>query len=919
MVENLEEVNVLDRLYEIASDSDGAVILTYSLSSSIIDDILSRLKPPKNIRIMYSIKSGTQESALQLKDMEKKCKALELFGGIDRFETFHAKIYLFCKTGQNVIYLTLIVGSFNLTLQTLRNIEVYGVYKFQVDRNFLEKNGVTHFVEIFNLEEQFNLDLKSLKQSISGRDRRVGYDALLLLLQLWYGDVLIIESDSAFESIDFFGEENIRMFVSTFGNNSLLARLKDLLRSAFIYANEVGGEVELTIVTPFHTKEALERLFLLKDQVLESIGLKGKIGFSLRLLTNSFNVSGEVDRSSFSDPMFLRELMFESERSPEFKVKFWGYTPGNEGFIHAKVYVIRVCEKKVVLLTSANLTICGLGFELQKNLEVGIIENHPEYTEKVCRWVDECWDAEYTIESKDDKIWSELQNWYNTLEEEEKVEEDFEIEGLTDFYIYEKNVLKIRDKKNREIESMKLMLSFAKKEKPVKNLEELFRKRGDWFFIEFELKEEHLGPVFCDIIARLTNGTYIFVARKKINVVEKFPQIKMCLLPEISVPKDFLKGLIPVEVQVQIGKGISKIDLTKVSFKLQVGRRQITPQIFLIKERIKKNRLLQFLLWIDTFEATDDIDLDLFYKNEKKATCKIPRAFLKNIFESIADKKIVSFLKRRFVRLLTDERTLCPKIKSELELSFDSSIFELLGVNRIIVIRNFRYSELVGMKEVRRQVVEEVRLSRRIKLDNNIPSYPPTNVETWIYGVKKGEFTWWIPLGKLNYRLFRNPPELEVKVKPRIKTNLTPIEVEFNLKGKEIFRDRAIFDCEIGGWKNTFSTQGGEIICGLPENLNLEKMNEGINLKYRFIFKYNTADIVGKIRIKYDFFISTPHPSDPTKTMLLIRDLKEPCKLLENIAKELHEKRILFLTVIPTKTTIFKEFQIRLADKNFEE
>ena len=915
MTTNIEDVNVLDKIYQLASNSDGVVILTYSLNSDIVHEILSKLKPPKEFRIMYSAKTRAQKNILQLKNMEKNCKALEISSGTDHFETSHAKIYLFCSTDQKFINLTAILGSFNLTFETLTNIEIYGVYKYQVDRKFLEKTGIRHFLEIFDLDGNFKVDLKILKKNVSGEDAEIGYEILLLLLQLWFKDIPILSSNLNFENINFFGEENKRMFVSTLGNNTLLAGLQSLLKSAFIYADERGEEVELTIVTPFHTEEVLERLFLLKDQILESNGLKGKIKFSLRLLTNSFNVSGDVDRSSFTNPLILRKMMFNSEHSHEFKVKFWGYMPGNEDFIHAKIYVIKVGEKKALLVTSANLTLSGFGFELQKNLEVGVIENQPERIEELCRWVDECWNSEYSITSENDRIWSELQNWYDRLKEiEEMVEEDFEIQGLTDFYIYEKNKLKVKDKKNREIECVKLLMSFAKKEKPVKNLEEAFKKEGDCFCVEFTLREEHLGPVFCDIIARLTDGTYIFVAQQKVNVLEKFPDISINFLPEVDVPKNFINGMIPVEIKIETGKGISKIDLTKVLFELKAGREKVTPKIFLIKEKLDRVRILQFLLWANVFEVAEDLYLDLFYENEKKATCKIPQEFVNKSKAGTIDKKIANFLNERSIRLLTDERTLCPKVESEFELNFDLDIIKSFGIDRIMVIRDFSYSELIGMKKIRRQIVEEFQFSEKIKVSNNFQSNPPTDIETWVYGVKRDEWTWFVPVGKINYQLLKNPPDLEFKEETRIKTNVTPVKIDFNLKGPEIFRDQIIFNCRIGEWENSFSTKSQNIRCTLPQDLDLEKLKKGMDIEYRLTFKYKIADIIGKIHINYNFFVSFPHPSDSTKIKMLIYDRERPHKLLDIISTEIPKDRRPFLTIVPTSSTNFKEFHPKLNE-----
>lgn len=913
--------NVLDEIYKIASESDGAVILTYSLTRYLIETIYSKLKEPKEIRIMYSVKTDAQKAILQLKnlgDLKKKSKALEIYGDLDHFETSHAKIYLFCKSGQEYIDLTIILGSFNLTLETLRNIEVYAVYKLQVNRNFLIKNKIKHFIEIFNINGQLTFDLKSLRENISGIDREIGYEIILMLLQLWFINIPIVTDHLIDEYIDFFKEEKRRVFVSTWRNNSLLMRFIDLLRSAFIYANENGKDVELIVVTPFHTEKAIKRLFLLKKQVLKSIGLEGKIKFSFKLLTNNFSVIGDIDKSSYTNPMALRELMFDSEYSNEFRVKFWGYTSGNEDFIHAKIYLIKVGEKKVFLITSANLTLSGFGFDSQKNLEVGVIENRSEQTEMLYKYVMEWWDSEEAITSKENRIWNELLNWYEKLEEsEEKIEKEFEINGLTDFYIYKNNRIEVRDKKGREIELMKLLISFSRKEKPVKNLERKFEKRGDIFYAEFSLKEKHLGPAFCDIIAKLVDGSYIFITQQKVNVIEKFPNIKITLSPVTNIQRNLMVPLIPIEVKIETGRGITKIDLTKISFQLNGEKMRTIPKIFLIKEKIENVRILQFLLWVDAFEITKDVYLDLLYENEKKAICKIPQNFVKRIFQKTgSDEKIISFLKHRSIHILTDRRTLCPKVKTEIKLNVIPNVIALFKVNKIIVIQDFIYSELIGMKRNRKQSLQEFQFKRKIRLSNNFQIHLPADVEVWVYGVRKeDQWTLWIPIGKLEYQLFRNPPDLEILDKSPLKTNVTPIKIEFNLKGANIYWEKAIFEYRIHKFKEKHSIKKKNIVCNLPEKISIYQLKEGIDLKYRFIFKYNVADILGKLNIKYDLFVSFPHPTNPEKSKMLIYELynpRDPCSFWKMLSEGILRDKLPHITVTPIHTSNFKIFYLSL-------
>jgi hypothetical protein len=231
-----------------------------------------------------------------------------------------------------------------------------------------------------------------------------------------------------------------------------------------------------------------------------------------------------------------------------------------------------------------------------------------------------------------------------------------------------------------------------------------------------------------------------------------------------------------------------------------------------------------------------------------------------------------------------------------------------------MVVRDFSYSELIGMKKVKRQVIEEFPFGEKIKISNNFQSNPPTDVETWIYGVKRDEWNWFVPLGKINYQLLKNPPDLEIEEETIIKTNISPIRINFNLKGSGIFRDELILKCDIGEWKNIFSTISQNMKCKLPQNLNLEKLERGIDLEYRLTFKHKVADIVGKIHINYDFFISFPHPSDPTKTKMLIYDPERPHELLNTISTEIPKDRKPFFTIVPTSSTSFKEFQLKLNE-----
>jgi len=913
------KVDAIKNLLDISSESDGVIILAYSIEPNILNSIISCLKPPQKFRILCSAKTSFQRKLTIYKNLTKKVKLIEISASQDRFELAHAKLYLFCKSNKDRVDFKLILGSFNLTKETWRSIEIFGVYEFSISTKFLRENKVEHFIDILSLNKPPHFSLSSLKKHIQGEDEELGYEVLSLLFQLWFSNSRLLTQETTLEFVDYFGMEKGRKFVSTFGRNSLLKCLKDLLTSAFIYANEKREEVELTIVTPFHTQEGIETIISLIKDIQRKLNLNNEL--TIRLLTNSFKVSSNIDKSSFTNPSYLRRLMFNPSNSFKFKVKFWGHSPLNEDFIHAKLFLIKVAEKKIFMITSANLTVSGLGVGLSKNLEVGIVETDPKYTEKIYEWVEECWNSEYTIASEEDRIWDEFQIWYDRLEIiEEHIEEEFEIEGLKDFYIHEENVIKVRDKKNRKFKFIQLILSFSQKKIPIKNLEKKFMRRKDYFFVKFKLeKEEYIGRAICDIIAKLEDGSYIFIIQKMINILKRFPKIEMRVIPKIDAMDFFRNAVLPVEVKIEVGKKIQALELAKIRFELKCGNKKLFPKILLIREKVEKcNRLIQFLLYIEKFNPDFDSSLHFIYEDEKKCEFRISKEILIKIFKEVVSRKTTQFLEDWYIRLLTDHRTLCPRVKTKIKVNTNASIFKFLSVNELRVIRFFSYTELVGMEKIEEKRIREFQLKDEVMLDNEIEADPPVDVEAYFYGIKRDEWLILIPLGKLSYRLLKNPPLLRTNVKTKIKTNLSPINVEFNFNGFGVI-DRMVFNIRIGKWEERFTSTMRNLVHKLPLTLSLEDIKSGMDLNFRFSFKYNVADIVGNVHIDYDYFISSPHKFDPSKTKMLIFYPKNPKNLLRKIEEEFPENFRPFISIIPIQSTNCRCFKLRLNQKTLKE
>ncbi len=807
----MEEVNALDKTFEIAEESDGAVILAYSLSSFPLQGIISKLKHPKKIRIIYSAKTDANRAILQFKGLIEASKPIETTNLKERFVTSHAKLYVFFKKEKENTHVVAIIGSFNLTMQTLDGIEIFGLYKFQIKNSFLADQGINDFVDLFAFQTDQPIQLEKLKYVIFGPDSAIGYEILVLLLQLWFGNKLNIPPSSSIHNLNYFESDDKRTFVSTHGNNNLLYQLREMLTSAFICASETGQNVELKVLSPFHNEKSIETLLCLKEEISSHLGLRN-LNFTLKLLTNNYTVCGDISKSSFSNPKYLKNLTLKEGN--DFRVKFWGYTPGNEDFIHAKLFIVQVGDRQVTLLTSANLTLPGLGLGDQKNLEVGVIENDHLHAQLLSSWFDSYWDLE--IEPKDSKFWIEMQNWYERLKEDNAVDE-FEVEGLVDnILVYHRQFIKVRDKKVRDIELLKLSLSFSKKESPINNIEKVLEKNADHFCTDFLLEEEHLGLAFCDIIGKLKDGTYIVVLQKRVKVVKKFPSFRIQINHAIDVPKELLNGTIPIKVEIETGKDVVKVDLTKMSFRLQSAGNNIGPQILFLKEKLEINRLLEFLIWVEPFETSDEVSLVLLYDDLKITSCIVSQSILQKTFAKSPGENILTFLRNRSLLLLTDKRTLCPKVQTELKLVCCKDLAELLQIDKIEVIRDFVFSDLIGMKKNTRQMTGELNLKKEILLDNNVKPSPPIDVKAWVYGMHRGREVIRVPFGTIEYRLLKNPPELKIEHYPPITSNIAPIEIWFDFINSSAIKDNLVLNLQLGKWQKEVTLETNSIIIELP-------------------------------------------------------------------------------------------------------
>jgi hypothetical protein len=769
------------------------------------------------------------------------------------------------------------------------------------------------------LDEKIIVDLGSLKAYLSGEERNIGFQVLELLYQLWFKNITFSKLHIP-QDIDFFSNKNKRMFVCTYGQNTLLEMLSHILKSAFIFADRSKQDVQLTVLSPFHNEVAIQEVFKLKNRILKNLNLENKEDiFNFRLLTNSFNVTRDIDRSSFSNPSYLKEKMFPIEGKPNFRVKFWGYNVENEDFIHAKIFIVNVGNKKVLLITSANLTLSGLGLYHHKNLEVGVIENLDEYSDSLYRWVEECWESEYLPTSKNDKIWNELDDWYNRLIEEEEPESDFIIEGMSDFYTYKKNTIKVKDIKKYKIKSLRLLLSFPVKEKPVKNIDKKFSKRGKWFKVNFLLSEKHLGPVFCDIVAEIEDGSFLFLIQKRVRVVEKFPKIDFNVIQEMDVQKEFLKNSIPVQVEIEKGRGITKIDLNKIGFKLSTRQKELNAEILLIREREETERIIQFLLYSENF-WNEKVNLEIIYENNPRGAIVLsPDEIKNNVYNS--ENPLIEFQKNCKIDLISDKKILCPKIDSDIKCDYNSKLIDRLKFNQLKIFRYFTYSDLIGIDYITRKDSIQSELKNRFKLKNDVPFESPINVEAWFYGIITGEWITYIPFGKINYRLLRNPPEIQINQKKSVITNVTPVNIEFEYDESKGFREEAIFNVQLAKKNQNIILKSSNkfVRKELPLKLSSNDIRKGIELEYRFKFKYNLADVIGRVNIPYDYFITSPHQTDPTKTKMLIYDLSNPCKLLSKLKEEIPKLVRPKIKLSPIKTHDFSQNRYQSDFKNLKE
>lgn len=782
----IDQKRAIAHLERLSKEYDHLVLLTYSISSTLLEKLLT-IGKLKDFRLMYSVMSKTRNPIVHLQKFKDKIKQVETDFDLDRYERSHAKIYLFAKYVGKRIELRAVIGSFNLTYQG--SVELYGDYKGE----FSDEHEHGNLMDLFEKPP----DTKHLMEIFSG-DSAV-LDALSLLLTHWHNKDLLIKSDD-------------KRFVTTFGTNSLKTSLISEIEKSIQTGKKFGESLDILIVSPFHSLEAISNFFDEIKRAMERLGCE--VQYQVRLLTNGYYFTLESDGEAFTDPSLLRRLTGDHP----FSIKFWG-TPSDEPIdhgnrLHLKLFTLNVGRVHKVLVTSANWTNSGLGYD-PKNLEVGVWERNTYEAHRIFETADELWGAEVI---PNEEIWKSLEKWYSGYEGQEEVP-GFSINGLAD-EIHIEDKINLEVKTHKEV-SIKGILSFINV--PAETL--LFKKKGGIHRASFVVKRSHVGKMDLDLYAKTKDGKYYRIKHKRIKILEKFPTIK------VKNILDRESGLLRVKLEIERGIAFEELHATEFGFE------KSEPLAIKIK-KTRTEKSVEIILPIKTVRVT--------YRNEWSHRFDIKAEEIPNNY--------TNFHQTKSVHILTDKRTICPRKPIRLELKFDQSFLEKLGLRCVQAVRTAEYYDYYSSTRSRKKKTDILELDNKVELDNEfqIPSRAE-NVSCELYATNhRGDLL--IPLGKVDYEIFKNPPEITVEHSP-IRTNITLLATNFVLdEDRDI--DVVYLKYGFGDYKNKIEIDRKDepLKLGVLEKVSKDELKKGLSFNARFKFLFNVADEIIEGHLEFHFY-----------------------------------------------------------------
>lgn len=807
---NIEEDQALKQIQALAENADYAIVLSYSINPTILERYI--IGKVKDFRVLYSYRP--RDPIRLLNPYNKKIKRIEPEVSHVTYEVSHGKIYLFAREQGNIIKLNVITASFNLMPQS--RIELFTSTKGEINKELL---NINNFMKIF--EEPPSIS--ELQKSFAGD--LVSLQALSLLLTHWHDKPLFIK------------QKGRTKLVTTY-DDSLKQSFVELVSEAVKEAERRKKPIEFLFAVPFHTESGIQALISLITRIIEDLG--STVPFSINLLTNSFELIHEREEKSFINPKKLKEFV-EDGGHPLKEVRFWGASKSDDDQawgLHLKAYAIKVGDNYFSLAGSNNLTEAGWGFN-GKNLEVAIIEQNTEGARIIWNTLESMWENEVT---PDDDTWLTYINWYHREWEDEKPE-GFIIEEIKDpIFVGEKVTVSVRTRKKVKIEGY---LSFASRDLLNRSLS--FIRHNETFSSSFRLDKKHIGRMDIVLYAEMESQEYIRLRRKTVQVKERFPKI------DVTYNVDNDKNILFVNLNIERGEDIQEITLQDLKFG------ETKPHAFEIKDS-KMGRSIIIYLPIKSIEL---------YLGDWHHKISIPQKDEKNIFSD--------FQRNLSIELESDLRTLCQKKAVFFRLNYDNGFLERFKMPDLRCFREIRYFDYYSISESVLKIDQVLPLTPKIELSNKLDI--PTKVGTvtcnfYIQSTTERKSLLLIPLGQKEYRIYRDPPEITVKLSaPR--SNIHELKVTF-LLGEKRDIDFVQIDTGFEGnerYKVMIYEKEKPSELGIFKNASREDLDKSLIIKARFKFLFNIADEVIQENVRFHYF------SD-LKSEYQIYDKKNPMLIL---------------------------------------
>lgn len=389
--------SALEKIRDLAVGSEFALIISYLADRNLLENILGLNKTlGKN---MVLITESTDQFWYPHEPIYEVISNHQI-ASLDSKRALHAKVFLFGRTqNDGKCVLNCLVGSCNATVSGFcRNIEFWAAAEATID---LSKLGATKLFDLI-FDKSIDINLLDFANAIYEPDGKIVGPIIDLIWRL------IRESNGQDSGLEFRKKDSLsdkyfsqdsfgRMFVHTFGSNSLVAAINESIKTI---VKEADKNANLLTISPYHDSAGFFTIF---NACKEALGLEDKI-INIRLLT-SFppdfaNKYGSNE--SFAD---LQDLKTGDSRI-KFSYRYWTSNslvdikeitgedakPLSRAFLHGKAIVMDNDKGSAkALIGSPNLTKAALSTEATVNLETAIWERDSSSAKSILKDLDLLW------------------------------------------------------------------------------------------------------------------------------------------------------------------------------------------------------------------------------------------------------------------------------------------------------------------------------------------------------------------------------------------------------------------------------------------------------------------------------------------------------------------------------------------------